>query len=275
MYFAAIADAGSIRGAASRLNLSVPVLSEALSELEEELGVSLATRTTRRFELTHAGESTQIVAQRILDAASGLTELASEAQTLVGTLSVTVPVELAGFWLPNKIKEFRMRHPKVLFRIDVTDEVVDLRASKTEIAIRTVYVAPGGECRSAINLPLVVVANRSATIMEDGKVDMPLIDSNPDRRLVATPRNGEKVLPLSFIQTDQITNRSAGLQLARSGFGATMVMKGSVAADLENGKLVELLPEHDFGSIDLKCRFRDRLPSQTALTFVREIGLGM
>jgi len=273
VYFAAIAEAGSIRGAAARLNLSVPVLSEALSELEAELGVTLATRTTRSFKLTQAGERTQIAAQDILDRAKGLSELTSTDRPLQGGLSLTVPVEIAGFWLPRLLGGFRAKHPKVIFDIDVTDSVVDLRASKIEAAIRTEYVAPAQESQSRVNLPLVVVAAASAVVDSEGTVNTPLIDSRADRKLLATSRHDGSILPLTFAQTHQVTNRSAGLQMARNGFGAIMVMRGSVSADLESGELIEILPTYDFGSIDLNCHFRDRLPSLTAQTFAREIGL--
>ncbi|MEY1554360.1 LysR family transcriptional regulator [Yoonia sp. R2331] len=273
VYFAAIAEAGSIRGAAARLNLSVPVLSEALSDLEAELGVTLATRTTRSFKLTHVGQRTQRAAQDILDRAKGLSDLTATDRPLQGRLSLTVPVEIAGFWLPRMLSGFRAKHPEVVFDIDVTDSVVDLRASKIEVAIRTEYVAPAQESQSRVNLPLVVVSGGSAVVDPNGVVNIPLIDSRADRKLLATSRHDGSILPLTFFQSHQITNRAAGLQMARSGLGAIMVMRGSVSADLESGDLVEILPNYDFGSIDLKCHFRDRLPSPIARVFAREMGL--
>lgn len=273
VYFAAIAEAGSIRGAAARMNLSVPVLSEALSDLEAELGVTLATRTTRTFKLTQAGEHTQTAAQDILDRAKGLSDLTATDRPLQGRLSLTVPVEIAGFWLPQLLGGFRVKHPEVIFDIDVRDSVVDLRASKIEVAIRTEYVAPAQQSQSRVNLPLIVVAGGSSGVDPDGAVNIPLIDSRADRKLLATSHHDGSLLPLTFTQTHQVSNRAAGLQMARNGFGAIMVMRGSVSADLKSGDLIELLPQYDFGSIDLRCHFRDRLPGLIPQTFAREIGL--
>lgn len=275
VYFAAIADAGSIRGAAKRLNLSVPVLSEALSELEAELGVSLATRTTRRFVLSEAGIRTQAAAQHIVDTAQGLTDLTAPNAPLSGKLGITIPVELAEFWLPQKVNSFHSLHPDVMFDIDVTDSLIDLRSSEIEIAIRTDYINPGEKSRTGINLPLILVASSSVFIDSNGCVDLPLIDSKVDRQLVATSRLKGNVQPITFAQTHRITNRSAGLQMARAGFGAIMVMRGSVENDLATGSLAETFPEFDFGSIDLECHFRDRLPSRTAQVFAHEVGLNV
>lgn len=54
-YFVHIARAGSISGPAARLRLSPAVVSESLPELEAEMGVTLAYRTTRSFTLTALG----------------------------------------------------------------------------------------------------------------------------------------------------------------------------------------------------------------------------
>ncbi|NIE88932.1 LysR family transcriptional regulator, partial [Burkholderia sp. Tr-860] len=56
-YFLAVADAGSVTGAAERLGLAQPALSQAITRLERELGVKLFSRTRRGAALTAAGEA--------------------------------------------------------------------------------------------------------------------------------------------------------------------------------------------------------------------------
>lgn len=56
-YFLAVADAGSVTGAADRLGLAQPALSQAITRLERELGVKLFSRTRRGATLTPAGEA--------------------------------------------------------------------------------------------------------------------------------------------------------------------------------------------------------------------------
>ena len=94
-YFEAIAQAGSIRGAAQRLSLSVPVLSAALSELEEELNVTLAVRSTRSLELTDAGQRVYHDASLMMEAAFSALDHTDENQHLSGTVGVTMVAELA------------------------------------------------------------------------------------------------------------------------------------------------------------------------------------
>jgi len=262
VYFAAIAEAGSIRGAAQRLNLSVPVLSEALSELEAELGVSLATRSTRRFALTEAGVDAHAAARQILDTAQGLSDRTAMPRPLTGPFGLTVPVELADFWLPGKIKTFSALHPELVFDITVTDAVIDLQAGAIELAIRADYVPPG-----APGAP-----GRAAAVGAEGRVPIPLIDSRLDRKLVATAPDGTK-LPLHFTQTLRVTSKAASLALVRAGVGAALVMRGSVEAELARGDLAELLPGAEFGSIELRAVFSDRMPGQAAKAFAASLGL--
>ena len=60
LVFRAIAESHSIRGAARRLGLSAPSVSQTLRQLEAEVGLPLFKRTTRQMALTDAGE--QLVA---------------------------------------------------------------------------------------------------------------------------------------------------------------------------------------------------------------------
>lgn len=56
MYFKAIAEEGGISKAAERMHVPQPYLSSQLKHIEHELGVTLAIRNTRNFQLTDAGK---------------------------------------------------------------------------------------------------------------------------------------------------------------------------------------------------------------------------
>lgn len=80
--FQAVALEGSFTGAAERLNLSQPTVTQQVGELEERFGVELFRRRGRRIELSEVGKSLLTVTERIfttndeaielLEAASGL-----------------------------------------------------------------------------------------------------------------------------------------------------------------------------------------------------------
>lgn len=67
-YFATVAETRHFGRAAERLHMAQPALSQAIRQLEKELGASLFTRTTRHVSLTPAGEFLQAEANRVLGA---------------------------------------------------------------------------------------------------------------------------------------------------------------------------------------------------------------
>src|SRR5690242_7243131 len=89
--FVAIAETGTLVGAARRLRLSTPAITRALASLEGRTGVRLAERTTRRLSLTDAG---RVFADR---ARAVLSDYDAAVQKLAGApvrglLRVTAPV---------------------------------------------------------------------------------------------------------------------------------------------------------------------------------------
>jgi molybdate transport repressor ModE-like protein len=83
--FVAIAEAGSISGAARRLAISKSVVSERLKELEHTLKAKLVHRTTRGLSLTDDGSTFQGRAKRILrDVDGAASELAERRGRLAG-----------------------------------------------------------------------------------------------------------------------------------------------------------------------------------------------
>lgn len=96
-YFLAIIDHGSIRGAADKLGMTQPTLSQALASLETELGSRLLNRSRSGISLTTVGTIVERRAREILSDVSRLHEEVSELQTLdrgevrLGIASIVAP----------------------------------------------------------------------------------------------------------------------------------------------------------------------------------------
>ena len=86
-YFAAVAETLHFGRAAERLHLAQPALSQAVRQLEAELGTPLFVRTTRHVDLTPAGEFLRVEVARILgaidDSVRGVRRIAEGRQGLV------------------------------------------------------------------------------------------------------------------------------------------------------------------------------------------------
>ena len=92
LIFGAIAEAGSIGGAARVLGWSQPALSQHMNALEKDLGVTLFDRTPRGIVLTTAGQLTRIRANDIATSVTGLRGDLAKAFGLGGR-----NVRIAGF----------------------------------------------------------------------------------------------------------------------------------------------------------------------------------
>ncbi|OOY26423.1 LysR family transcriptional regulator [Thioclava sp. L04-15] len=113
-YFIAVAEAGTVSGAAQTLAISQSAVTEAIRELEADLGVQLFTRHARGLEITHKGHqflrhATGILA-RVADARHALTQ---ESDDLTGTLHVGVTSLVAGYVLSDILARFRRANPQV------------------------------------------------------------------------------------------------------------------------------------------------------------------
>ena len=112
--FVSVVAAESFTAAASRLGIHKSSVSRGVAQLEEELGVRLLERTTRKLSLTEAG---QAFYRRAQPAVAGLEEASAEASSLRleprGTVRMTAPLELGVAVLPKLVVEFTRQYPKV------------------------------------------------------------------------------------------------------------------------------------------------------------------
>lgn len=135
--FAAVVDKGSFTSAAEFLDISKPVVSKQVSQLEQHLGVQLLQRTTRRLHLTEAGEVFARYAQQIVaeaeEAEQSVLPLQSEPQ---GTLRVSAPESLAMSLLPEALLAFQQRFPMVKLDVRISGRFVDLVEEGLDMALR-------------------------------------------------------------------------------------------------------------------------------------------
>jgi DNA-binding transcriptional LysR family regulator len=138
-YFAAVAERLNFRAAAEELHVAQPALSAQVKTLEEELGVQLLQRTTRKVELTPAGRVFLEEARRVLLTASEAQNRARQANVgLVGTLRLGVIAPTANAWLAGILRTFRQRFPGVefsLFDLTSTEQLSRLRTNELDAGL--------------------------------------------------------------------------------------------------------------------------------------------
>ncbi|WP_028752772.1 LysR substrate-binding domain-containing protein [Rhizobium leucaenae] len=113
-YFVAVAEQGSITRAAQNLSISQSSVTEALKELESDLGVELFDRHPRGLAITHNGHQFLRHATKILATVSDArTSFSSQQNEAGGTLNIGVTSLVAGYVLSDLLARYRRACPGV------------------------------------------------------------------------------------------------------------------------------------------------------------------
>lgn len=249
-----IADTGSVLAAAEALHRTQPTVSVAIRKLEEDLGVELLARDQYRARLTAAGEKICQQAREVLHQSSSLADLAGHLAAghepkLRIAIEESCPVPL----VLKVLKVLELKHPQTEFeligerlwgaleRLEQLDaelaitpwfeENVQLESFPIR-TIRMVPVAapdflPGISQRS---LRLADLADKAQVVVRDSS-------RIPRQRSLGVLHSGRQ-----WLVNDHLTKR----EILLAGMGWGRLQQHMVVAELEAGRLVELMIE-DFG----------------------------
>ncbi|MEO9089648.1 MAG: LysR family transcriptional regulator [Rhodanobacter sp.] len=135
--FVEVARAKSFRKAAEALQMPNSTVSRHIAELERTIGLRLLHRSTRRVELTEAGQVYFQRCQSIVEEARVAHEsLLDVVERPTGTLRVSMPVDFAIGYLAPILKDFANAYPLISFEFDLTPRRIDLQAEPFDLAIR-------------------------------------------------------------------------------------------------------------------------------------------
>jgi len=135
--FLAIARSGSVRGAASVMNVSHSTILRRLDGFEESLGVALFHRLPSGYDLTLDGKALLPKAETIeQDALAFQREAVGHDRARGGKITLTMPEPVAIHYLAQRLVEFREAHPGIELEIIFTYDVLDLARRAADVAIR-------------------------------------------------------------------------------------------------------------------------------------------
>jgi DNA-binding transcriptional LysR family regulator len=135
--FCRVVEAGSFAAAARDLNFSPSMVTKSVQWLESWTGNRLIARTTRRMQLTEAGERFYAFCRRVIaDTDETLGELRAAAGALGGRVVVAVPVSLTLSFLQDHLHAFQAEHPDIELELRLSDRPVDLVREGVDLALR-------------------------------------------------------------------------------------------------------------------------------------------
>lgn len=123
----AIRDAGTLAGAARRLDVAPPAVTKRLAALEAQLGQRLFQRTTRRVSPTPEGETACARAQVLLQGFAALeAELQERQFEPTGLIRLAATFGFGRLWLGPALAEFQVLYPKIEVQLQLTEQLPDL-----------------------------------------------------------------------------------------------------------------------------------------------------
>lgn len=251
--FVQVVDSGSFTRAAEVLGLPRSTLSTVLQALENRLGAQLLHRTTRRLRPTNDG-------LRFLATARALIEAMDEAETLfadtpaevTGHLRIDMPSRLARTTVIPALPAFLSRHPGLSLDLSATDRRVDLLSEGVDGVVRMAVLEDSELiCRVLGLVPQVTVASAEYVARHGlprgpddlgGHVLVNFAQQMPARSAELDLKGGATItLPSRFC----VDNAESYAAAALAGLGIIQAPRHSLQADIDAGRLIELLPDHE------------------------------
>ncbi|OZI51133.1 LysR substrate-binding domain-containing protein [Bordetella genomosp. 4] len=261
--FLEIVDSGSFAAAAERLALTPSAVSGHMRRLEQIAGANLLARTTRRMELTQAGNTLYAYGRNILD-------LEREARAklrgapLRGRLRVGASEDFAGAWLPQVLQRFRQWHPDATIELKVgitADLLRQHERGRLDLVFGKQCSRVEGHGTLLWEEPLVWVFAADQPLSLNESLPLAVFPEPCVYREAAVTALGNTGRPWRIVF--ESSSMAGCLSAARSGFAVTVVADSQRSANLrvlgvEDG--LPQLPEARFYAFA-----RENTPDSTAL----------
>ena len=173
--FLAVLDAGSLMGAARKLQAQQPTLSRHVAELEAQLGTPLFERTGRGVTPTTAALAIADAARQMEAGADSLARaLSVQRESTTGTVRITTSQVAASYLLPSVLAALQAEEPGIAIELAASNQISNLLRREADIAVRMVRPAQATlVARKLADLPIVACAHDSY-LQRAGKPRQPL-----------------------------------------------------------------------------------------------------
>jgi DNA-binding transcriptional LysR family regulator len=256
--FLRVVQEGGFSAAARIVGLTPSAVSKLITRLETRLGARLFMRTTRALSLTEEGEAYYRAGQRILQELNDA-EQATAAGAVRGRLHVNSSIPFGTLFVAPAIPAFLARHPDVIVDLSLTDDVVDLLAQKTDVAIRTGDLPDSALLAHKLGQGRRVICASPAYLEHKGTPTTPdelrhhnCVTFNFRRPRAGWPfREAGHFTQQPVAGSVQVNNGETLKQMLLAGVGIGRVGLWHVAADIRAGRLVPLLEKYNPGDLEM------------------------
>ena len=256
--FVAVVDSGGFASAARKLNLSPPVVTRAVAELEERLGLRLLTRTTRVVRVTDAGARFADDCRRILgDIEEAETAAAGTNAAPRGTLTLTAPVLFGHLYVTPILVDYLQRFPEVDAQCLFLDRVVNVVDEGIDVALRIGELPDSSLQATRVGRVRRVLVASPDYLKAHGAPQRPeaLVDHRIVLASAVTPvpewrfSDAGKPLLQRLHARMRTTSNDSAIAAAVAGLGITRLLSYQVAAHLKTGALQIVLEDFEAAAL--------------------------
>ena len=265
--FVRIVEAGTLSAAARAERLSLPAVSRQLRAMEEDLGVTLAIRTTRALTITDGGRKWYAACVRVLRDVADAKSAARAPGRVEGRLVISAPHTLGMSHVLPRIRSLLGKHPKLSVDLRLEDHVVNLVAEGIDVAIRGGVIPPDSD--AVVALPLMTfsrVAVAAPSYLRKHRAPRDPDDLERHELLVqiaaACPLDTWRFRRAAEEATTSVTARfrsttpTALREAALAGMGVALLPEWLVEGDIAAGRLRRLLSAWTSGPVSAWVVFR-------------------
>ena len=253
--FVDVARHANFAAVAREHSLDPSSVSRAIAALEENLGVRLFQRSTRRMALTEAGEA---YLRRVEPVIQELDAASDEAQALTsgprGVLRMTTSVALGNRCLVPLLPKFRAEFPELTLELVLSDDNLNLVAERIDLALRlgpsviadVIGVKLFDTRYKVCAAPAFLESSRRLRKPDDLASVASLLFTLPEfrTRWLFRDRKGS-ISDVAIHGHIVISNALALRECALLGLGPALLADWLIDEDIAAGRLLQLFPEYE------------------------------
>ncbi len=251
--FVRTADHGSLSKAARSLGLLPATASASLKRMERELGARLLERSTRSMRLTPAGEGFLAHCRAALgELDAGIAAIKAGGQAISGTLRVSAPSDFGRNVLLPWLEAFQEQHAQLNIQVQCSDRHADLFRDPVDLALRYGRLADSSYVSQSLGANRRVLVAAPAYLERHGSPsdaqalqqhNCLLHNLDPLGSNVWRFQRGGKAIDIKVTGRQRTDDGAIIHAWALAGLGIAYKSNFDIRADLQAGRLVQLLPE--------------------------------
>ncbi|SNY92737.1 DNA-binding transcriptional regulator, LysR family [Cohaesibacter sp. ES.047] len=246
--FASVVQHGSFRAAAKTLDMSAPLVSQMITDLEARLGVQLLHRTQQKPTLTEAGEQFFETSSMLLDGfREGLGNIAPHHAHEEGILRVWVQCSLACAPLAKFMSRFQADHPDIKLELSFDDEIkpnqidgfdLSLRLAPLDSKQKQAHLLKEVESRLIGSTSLALALRSASQLSEHDWIRQPLVSS----KLLMRRRVSVQTTQIRARRHLVVNNSAMISELVEADAGFAVLPDVAIDQAVADGTLVDLMP---------------------------------